>query len=95
MTVATPVTAPVERICDGPKRYNLVMALTNRTFQLFQLERTGRVARRIDAVAVFDPEVESAHQYVITVFDRDTQQTEQWFYDAQEGTGSTALPRKR
>ncbi len=91
MTV--PIT--VKKICDGPKRYNLIMALQNRTFQLFQLELTGRVARRIDAVAVFDPGVDSAHQYIITVFDRDTQQTEQWFYDAQEGTGSTAIPEKR
>lgn len=91
MTVAT----PVEKICDGPKRYNLIMALQNRTLQLFQLEHAGRVARRIDAVAVFDPAVDSAHQFIITVFDRETQQAEQWFYDAQEGTGATTLPKKR
>lgn len=76
-------------ICDGPTRYNLLMALTNRHIQTFELEGRTRVVRRIDAVRVFNPEVETSSQFVVTVFDQENQASEVWFYDSNERAGST------
>ncbi|MBP9750585.1 MAG: hypothetical protein KBC95_01925 [Candidatus Peribacteraceae bacterium] len=89
------VTTPVETIVDGPTRYNLLMALSNRHLQLFQLETAGRVGRRIDAIRVFDPDSPLGHSFLIDVYDPEARQTETWFYDTQERAGATAPPAKR
>lgn len=78
-------------ITEGPTRYYLTQALANRHFQIFKLQGKPH-AVRVDGLRPLHPESDPCHRWVITVFVRDSGETQEWFYDTELREGSTAIP---